>query len=359
MLNLASKRNKSVRFLKHKGALAALLATGFIPACFGQTFTYTNNDLTLGFRKTGIHQEQYEAVVNIGSATNYVNLQPGTTVAVPNFTGAQLTPDTFSELNFLNWSVTGFSKTNTAFVLPGYANNTLWVTTPRVEANTQSSAPQRLSFAQQGAVSTQIKSILSGASYLSGQNSAGPDNTAKFVREPVNNTANLSAFIASIVDSSQSTLHDSWPLNLESTTPANFTGTSIADFYEVRPTNDPQGNPIVDPHTGQATGEAYYVGFFTLKPDGTMTFTRGTGTVVVPPPAAPTLAITRSETTSTIAFTTDKNATYTLYYTDAAGLDKPLSAWTPVAAKIKGDGSAKEFQDSSGDTARFYRVSAE
>jgi len=89
-------------------------------------FIYTNNDLLLGFRKTGIHTESFEAAVNIGQATNYVYLQPGTTLPVPGFTASQLTPDSFSDLNFLSWSVSGFVKTNTLFVLPGYNNNTIW-----------------------------------------------------------------------------------------------------------------------------------------------------------------------------------------------------------------------------------------
>jgi hypothetical protein len=106
------------------------------PVGKAQVFSYTNNDLALGFRKTSVHIESFEAVVNIGSATNYVNLELGTTITVPNFTPDQLSPDTFSDLNFLSWSVSGFAKTNTLFVLPGYVNNTLWLTVPRSNPST-------------------------------------------------------------------------------------------------------------------------------------------------------------------------------------------------------------------------------
>ena len=324
-----------------------------------QTFTFANNDLVLGLRKTGIHQESYEAVVNIGSGTNYVNLSAGTTIPVPNFTPSQLVQDTFSDLDFLSWSVVGSVKTNTASVLPGYQNNTLWLTVPRPAPATQSSPPARLNFAQQGAVATQIKSILSSASLLSSQTAPGPNNTAKFLREPVNNPASLSAFVGSVVDSARSTLHDSWTSDLETTTPANFSGSSVADFYEVRPTVSSLGDPVVDPHTGQSSGDAYYLGYFTLKVDGTVTFTRDAGVVVNPPPSAPTLTVSREGVVSKIGFVSEKNATYTLYSIDSEGLGKPLNLWTVLAGKVTGDGAAKEFLDTTGEATRFYRVSAQ
>lgn len=355
------KRDTIAILSKHKIAIATAF-TGFLlaPDLSAQTFAYSNNDLALGFRKTGIYQESYEAVIDIGSATNYVNLQSGTTIPVPNFTAAQLSPDTFSDLDFLSWSVIGFARTNTISVLPGYQNNTLWLTAPRSAPATQSAPPSRLSFGQQGAVVTQIKSILSGAAYLSSLSSAGPDNTATFVIEPVNNTANLSSFIGSVVDSSGSTLRDTWPSQLETTTPANFAAASMADFYEVRPTVDPQGNPVTDPHTGQTSGDAYYLGFFTLNANGSMTFTRGSSTVITNlPPSAPTLTISRTDNSTHIALTTDKGATYTLYSTDTAGLAMPLTSWTALPTKITGDGSSKEFVDTSTDAIRFYRVSAQ
>src|SRR5205085_719565 len=139
MANLIMKRDTIAILSKHMIAIATAF-TGFllVPALSAQTFAYANNDLALGFRKTGIHQESYEAVIDIGSATNYVNLQSGTTIPVPNFTAAQLSPDTFSDLNFLSWSVIGFARTNTISVLPGYQNNTLWLTAPRSAPATQS-----------------------------------------------------------------------------------------------------------------------------------------------------------------------------------------------------------------------------
>src|SRR6266568_507471 len=72
-----------------------------------QSFTYTNNDLLLGLRKTGLFQENYEVVVNIGKATNYVQAAMGATFNVPNFTPTQLVPDSFSGFSHLNWSVFG------------------------------------------------------------------------------------------------------------------------------------------------------------------------------------------------------------------------------------------------------------
>src|SRR5712672_2651362 len=91
-----------------------------------QPFTYTNNDLLLGFRKTGAFAGTFEVVVNIGKAINYVQAQPGTSVPVPNFSLSQLTPGSFGDVNHLNWSAFGYSKTTLTSTLPGYVHNTLW-----------------------------------------------------------------------------------------------------------------------------------------------------------------------------------------------------------------------------------------
>ena len=54
----------------------ALLALATIAQA--QTFTFTNNDLTLGFRKNNPYTENYEVVVDIGQASSYFNLRKTT-----------------------------------------------------------------------------------------------------------------------------------------------------------------------------------------------------------------------------------------------------------------------------------------
>lgn len=322
-----------------------------------QPFTYTNNDLLLGFRKTGSFQESYEVVVNIGKAINYVQAAPGANVSVPNFNLAQLTPGSFANLNHLNWSVLGFSKTNLTSLLPGYVNNVLWLTVPRTSPGVQSTPPTRLSYSEQGGkVAVNINAIGANAVYLSGQTTSNQFNTAKFLREPVNDPSDLTSYIGGLASSSDSTLRDTWTQNnLELSTPASFTTCLISDLYEVWPINESHGFPVTDPHTGLTSGPAYYVGYFQLCPDGTVTFVRASTTVT---PPAPQLTLTRAGTTNLISFPSANGATYTLYYTNSSGLISPLSTWPVSPSTISGDGSTKTFTNSASDSDRFYRVGA-
>jgi hypothetical protein len=72
-----------------------------------------------------------------------------------------------------------------------------------------------------------------------------------------------------------------------------------------------------------------------------------------PPPA---IAATKSGATSTISFPTVAGATYTLYYTNAAGLLAPISSWTTLAGNVSGDGTVKSFQVTSTNANQFYSV---
>jgi hypothetical protein len=348
------------RSLLFKSIVAFVGVLTLLESAQAQSFLYTNNDLLLGFRKTGVFQENYEVVVNIGKATNYVKAVAGTTFNVPNFAPTQLVPDSFSDFNHLNWSVFGFVSTNLTSRLPGYVNNTLWLTVPRIDSSVQTVPPNRLSYSAQGqGPGKNIKSIGVNASFLSSQSASNQDNTATLVREPVNDPADLTAFIGGVASSSDSTLRDTWTQNnLENTTPASFSSSVVSDLYEVTPTTDQSGTPIVDPHTKLTNGPAYYVGYFQFNSDGTMTFARGSSTTPPPPPPPSQISASRLGTVTTISFTTTNGATYTLYYTNGAGLTQPVTAWSSLPTTVAGDGSIKSFTDNSNDLERFYRVAA-
>jgi hypothetical protein len=321
-----------------------------------QPFTYTNNDLLLGFRKTGGFAGTFETVVNIGKATNYVKAQAGTSFAVPNFNLSQLTPGSFGDVNHLNWSIFGYSKTNLTSVLPGYVNNTLWLTVPRSAPGVQTAAPNRLGYASQGTVGVQISSIGNGGVYLSSQTASNQYNTAKFIREPANDPADLTANIQAVGDPTGSTFQDHWIQGVELSTPASFLSCLISDLYELMPLTDQQNHAVTDPHTGQTTGPAYYVGYFQFCPDGTMTFFRASAST---PPPAPQLTVARNGTTNLISFPSANGAVYTLYYTNSSGLTRPVSTWPTSPTTITGDGSLKTFTNSPGDAERYYRVGAQ
>ena len=332
----------------------ALLAVGtLVPA---QPFTYANNDLLLGFRKATPYTENNEVVVDIGQASTYVNLSVGTTISVPGLSASQLSPGAFSSFNNLSWSA--FAPYAGGYA--GYDNNTLWLTVPRTNNAVMSASPTRLTYNQQQLIKQRMVSIVGGANTVSSGTTSNALNTASFVAEDLTTWAglNLSTWMAGS-DPVQGTLNDTWPAtepnggNLEVTTPGSFSsGTVRSDLYEVRPLATAGGVPITDPHTG-TNGLAWYIGYFEFGSDGSMTFTRDAATAA---PAPVALSITRASGVSTITFSSSNSVTYTLYFTNSAGLRTAVSNWPSQPGTITGDGTTKSFHDTTSDPGRFYRV---
>lgn len=322
-------------------------------AAQAQVFVSHNADLCLGFRKTGAYAENNEVVVDLGTASNYVNLAIGTTTNISTYTAAQLTAS-FSSLNNLQWSVTGYQLGK---YYPNYPTDTLWLTVPRSSPTIQSQPLTRQGTSYQNTTKTPIQSIFAGAAYISQQVATSNQfNTPFFVQEAMGTYSghNLSTFMASLGDPTQGTLNDTWYQNLEITTPGTFSGYVRSDLYEVRPLTDSSGNFIVDPHVG-TNSSAYYLGYFQFNSNGTMTFTRAAASTSVPQPV---LSMTRSGSASTISFASSSGATYTLCFTNSAGLTTPSANWPTNTTTIPGDGTIKSFTDSAGDPNRFYRVIA-
>jgi hypothetical protein len=346
--------------MKQNGKLLcqlALLAAGALT--FNQTaealpFILHQADLGLGFRKVGTFKENNEVVVNIGQATNYVNLTAGTVITVTNVTAAQLSPDSFTSLN--NLSISAFGDVNNN-VYPGYPRNTIWVSMPRTDINVQSTPPDRQDQDSVSSMVSAINSILNGAVAISGRISSNQDNTISFLREPATtyNTVqgqNLGAWIGGAIDPNTGTFQDNWMVNVENPTAGSFTSAIRSDLYEVLPAG------FTDPHTGQTTGPAYYVGYFQFNPGGSLTFTRGASSTP-PPPPSPVLSATRNGNVNTISFTSANNATYSLYFTSASGLSTPATSWSLLPGTITGDGTVKSFTDTTTSPNRFYRVKAQ
>lgn len=334
--------------LRHM-ALTALGMMTFIQAAEALPFVLHQADLCLGFRKVGAFKENNEAVVNIGQATNYVNLSPGSVVTVTNLSASQLSPDTFFSLNDLSFSAFGDVSVNS---YPGYPRNTIWVTIPRSDINVQSTPPDRQDQDFSAGFVSSINGILNGAVAISSRISSNQDNTISFLREPSSSSQgqNLGAWIASSVDPNLGTFQDGLPVNAENATADSFTSAIRSDLYELRPTG------FNDPHTGQTTGAAYFVGYFQFNPSGSLTFTRASTTSA---PPSPVLAIQRSGNGNTISFVSTNNVIYKLYFTNSAGLSTATTNWPSLPATITGDNTTKSFLDTTTDPNRFYRVKAQ
>jgi hypothetical protein len=345
---------KLQRNLVYKIALSAGLLLGLAEGARAVPFVYNDQaDLFIGFRKVNPFTEANEAVVNIGSVSNYLNMAPGTTITnITQFTSSQLSPDTFSSLNHLTWSVFGMVDDTVEF----FPADTIWVSNPRSNPATQSTPPPRADDSYMSNIPGNMRAIFGGAGVISGSSSPGPDNTATFVKEVIANSSgqNLSVYIAGSVNANLGTFQDSWingntlnPINCENSTSGTFTNNttvSRSDLYQVIP------NGYTDPYTGQTSGASYYVGYFTFNTNGVMSFTRAGGSVVTPP----VISISRSGTTNTISFTSQNGGTYTLFY--SSGLTTPTATWSSNAVTISGNGSGQSFQDITTGTNRFYRV---
>ncbi|SPE58753.1 hypothetical protein SBV1_2810002 [Verrucomicrobia bacterium] len=60
-----------------------------------------------------------------------------------------------------------------------------------------------------------------------------------------------------------------------------------------------------------------------------------------------------------ISFGRTNGATYTLYFTNSAGLRQPVAAWPFSPSTVTGDGTTKQFVDPITSANRFYRVVAQ
>lgn len=306
----------------------------------------TFGDLLLGFRKTGDNQGSYELVADLGAVTNFTALAPGT---VKNIDTARISPtqlsDAFSDFNNLQWSA--FACFQGAGSWSGFPASTLWVTVPRPDFNTQSQPPQRDNSGPQQGARNAMLGVGNGAAAISMNLTSNIDCTAFLVREPVGGSQALTKFIGNQSDSTASDFGGNLGFYVENITPDPFNTPMRSDFYQSCNIGD------TDPNTHTTTGDAYYVGYFQLNTDGTMTFTRASGTV-----AQPTLTVTRSGNTSKISFTAVAGATYTLLYTNSAGLTAPVANWPAVPATVTGSGPTN-FTDTTTDAFRFYRVKAQ
>jgi len=321
-----------------------------------QYFTAGNGDLVAGFRKTPPSVGSYELVVNLGNVvTIFLSLSPGTTIPINNYNTNQLSAAFNTNYNNIQWSVFSTVSGPRTKVWDGFQQSTLWYTLPRASVNTQTAPPPRYPQAtQNGVMLTQITTIDSGASSLSSGMSLGTNNNNVLVRESTSSVVNNGQdYATSVEDPDNSVIGDFGGYLLttaENVTGASFTSPIVSDLYQLVPSD------YVD--TYDSSANAYYVGYFTMNVNGTMTFTRAP--IVVPQPPAPQIvSISRLGTTSTVFFTTTNGTfTYTLYYTNSTGLTTSVTNWPASPTTLTGDGSTDHLSDTTTDANRFYRVGA-
>src|ERR1700722_1329485 len=85
----------------------AVCAFSLVQDVKAQPFAYNPNDVFIGFRKTGANQGSFELVVDIGQATNYTTMTPGSSISLSSFYSPSQLSDAFSNYNNLNFSISG------------------------------------------------------------------------------------------------------------------------------------------------------------------------------------------------------------------------------------------------------------
>lgn len=319
--------------LSARAAAAAGLAFS-AGALHAAPFLYNPGDLLLTFRQTG---GASDLVVNLGKASQYDGLPAGTTLPVTNLAAAQFSA-AFPGVNALRWSV---AAANRPPVDPNFPLQTLWVTAPRTDAAT--AAPPWLRKGQfvQGNAGAQIDAVGVNAALTSSLLPGGPNNTATGVVLPV-----AASYAIGPVFGAEGNFVGTFQGRVENVTPDDFdadpANVSRSDLFELAPGTSAAG-------TLNAPGRA--LGFFELKPDGTLSFRTGAAA----PPAPEITGITRNDGVTRVEFQTAAGFTYRLRSTDAAGLGTPVSSWS-TGASLSGTGSPLTLEDRVADSARFYAI---
>jgi len=228
--------------------LAAVGSASSFTALQAQTFAYNPQDLILGFRQTG---GSSDLEVNIGQASLYYNATPGSILTIGQYDNSQLS-SAFSSLDNLSFSISGAVRASGDPVNP---IQTLWLTEPRLDLNTQTTPWLRQSQFSQGTVGGQIAGIGSGGVSYAGSIPAGPNNTPTALVIPDGDPNAYHQFIGDSGD-----FNGTFQGNVENATGTGFGagGQPLrSDLYQLRP----------------GTGAGTYLGYFELSPAGTMTFT--------------------------------------------------------------------------------------
>jgi hypothetical protein len=321
-------------------SLAGLCAP--VQSVQAQAFNDNARDLILTFRKTGFDGSgdigQYVFEVDLGQASIYYGAAAGSAIPITAYSATDQLATLFDSLNDLSWSVGGCVPNAGDSGDPSIPNSTLWVTEPRQVPNVPASpAWHRSGSFTQGQADSKINSILDNAATWAASTPPDPlTNAPSFAAIPAGDVYNANGSLGGAGN-----YLGTFQGDVEATTLPTFTtdGTnSISDFYELEP----------------GSGPGTYLGYFELSTNGAMTFYAGPFAMSYP---APTLSVSTDGAGDVfVSFPSTANGTYTLFYTNTAGLTSPVSAWAAVSTNIIGDGTVKSFQQTISGKGTFYAV---
>ncbi len=241
------------------------------------------NDLVLGFRATGGQGQNINLEVDLGSVSQFHGKPAGTTLTISGLSAADLTAiygSGWSSRDDLSWGVVG--TTGRFHTGPdGEAANTLWATRSQTTAGTQSLPYARASAGAQANAASAIETMIAGApASLSGLKATSNST----VSASVNATLAGSYTYQDTQVQAGTSFNYFNPLIDTAAKPMSGQTAALADLYEIQP----------------GTGDATYLGTFSLSSSGQLTFTTSASGST----SAPTILSVPSSTSVTIGGST-------------------------------------------------------
>ena len=315
--------------LNKKIGLIALFA-GFAASeiMAGTLTSYATGDVLLCFRKGGL-----DMVVDIGQVSTLTGASLNQTIPVSQYNSTQLAE--LGNRNNLGWS---------AFTW--LANDTLYMTSPRSSVDLQTAPWVSQSAGSQDNVARRMATIPVGSVAYNNAN-PNPNNTANVVIEESTSAGNGNylvgnSYSTTLLGAYGGNFNGLFQGNPEKTTANNFqtTGKVVrSDFYSMVP------------NSGYAQGT--WLGYFELAPDGTMTY-------VAYPITVPVIqSIIRTNTTSTITYTTGIYGTYTLRGTTNLGTAGAATNWPAITTLTSGDNNLHTVTETDAAAVKFYSITAQ
>jgi hypothetical protein len=314
---------------------------------FGGTFaSFKVGDVLIGFRKvpngsTG-DGGGTNLVVDAGPVSYFTNLAPNTKVIITNFTGGQLSQ---VGTNNVGWSV--FSYFDSSVVSPAFTN-TLFITSPRSDINTQTSPQNNNTISGNGVVINQLYSIVAGAQ--DNYNTPfSPLNTSSAVLESDSYNYGPGYDVSYYVGVGPNLdFNGTFGYNFENYTPANFVtaGNPVrSDFYEMIPRVK----------TSSPKTYAQFLGYFEFETNGVLAYVAYPAASVTAPVIQ---SFKRTGTTNTITFSTGSSGTYTLRATNSVGLATARTNWPAIIA-TNGIGGNVTLTQVTTSSNFFYLITAQ
>jgi hypothetical protein len=318
-----------MNMMNKKIGLIALLASVAAGELSAATLTnYAVGDVLICFRKGG-----NDLVVDAGPLSTFTNAAPNQRITISQYTGSQLAA---VGTNGVSWS---------AFTW--LSDSTLCVTKPRSSLNSQTTPWQAKGPASQAGTAARMATIPPGAT-----------DQYKLLVYPVSTQIAVAEEDSSDGNPNYTTgisYHDALARDLnfdgtfvgnpENTTDSHFTTNGVvvrSDFYKMTPTG------------GFALGT--FLGYFELNTNGVMTY-------VAYPTAAVSIpvisSIARTNTTTTIYYTTGPSGIYTLRGTNNIGTGAAGTNWPAISTLSSGDSAPHSTSFTDTDDTKFYIITAQ